>query len=271
MFNNHVRKLVELVFEIFYENIIIFSWPGNKRNEAEDFLKHADFEGIENIIEPFCGTAAISYHIWLKYGDKFNYYLNDNDTILFKLYELMKKETVEEIESKINDIMKKVETKEDWKEALKNKDVYHYIFFNKYSAMARYGFCSLNWHNKRVFKITKVTENFINFIKQPYVNISNNNWFDLFDNYKDDKTALFIFDPPYINVENSFYIDPTLNIYQYFHDNPIENYKSHIYLVLESNWIIKLLFIKNKILLEYNKKYELTKKQTSHLIIYNKN
>jgi len=137
--------------------------------------------------------------------------------------------------------------------------------------MGRISLCPLNWHNKRVFKITKETENFINFIKQPYVNISNNNWFDLFDNCKDDKTALFIFYPPYINVDNSFYIDPTLNIYQYFHDNPIENYKSHIYLVLESIWIIKLLFIKNKILLEYNKKYEVSKKQTSHLIIYNKN
>ena len=33
------------------KNHFIFSWPGNKRNEAEDFLKHADFEGIENIID----------------------------------------------------------------------------------------------------------------------------------------------------------------------------------------------------------------------------
>jgi hypothetical protein len=41
----------------------------------------------------------------------------------------MKTKTVEEIESKINDIIKKVETREDLKEALKNTDVYHYIFF----------------------------------------------------------------------------------------------------------------------------------------------
>lgn len=45
------------------QNHFIFSYPGNKRNEAEEFIKQANFDGVEKIIEPFCGSAAISFYI----------------------------------------------------------------------------------------------------------------------------------------------------------------------------------------------------------------
>jgi hypothetical protein len=74
------------------------------------------------------------------------------------------------------------------------------------------------------------------------VYITNNDWFDIFDKYKDDEKTLFIVDPPYIMACNDFYTDKNLNTYQYFHDNKIENFKSKIYLILEDNWMIRLLF-----------------------------
>ena len=43
---------------------------------------------------------------------------------------------------------------------------------------------------------------------------------------------------------------------------------AYIVLCLEDNWIIKLLF-KDYIKAEYNKKYEMSKKKTTHLIITN--
>ena len=57
-------------------------------------------------------------------------------------------------------------------------------------------------------------------------------------------------------------------MYQYFHDNKIENFKSKLHLILEDNWMIRLLFDKNIISI-YSKKYSVSTKQTNHIIIYN--
>jgi site-specific DNA-adenine methylase len=57
---------------------LYFCYIGNKRNEYKFIEDKFNFDGIENIIEPFCGSAAISFNIWLKHKDRFNYYINDN-------------------------------------------------------------------------------------------------------------------------------------------------------------------------------------------------
>jgi len=76
-------------------------------------------------------------------------------------------------------------------------------------------------------------------------------------------------DPPYISTCNDFYYDHSMNIYEYLYNNKITNEKAKIYLILENIWIIKLLFQHNFILFEYDKKYESSKKQTTHIIISN--
>ena len=45
------------------KNHFIFSYAGNKRNESENILEKINFNNIETIIEPFCGSSAISFHI----------------------------------------------------------------------------------------------------------------------------------------------------------------------------------------------------------------
>lgn len=251
------------------KNHFIFSYTGNKRNEAEDFLNLIDAENVVNIIEPFCGSSAISYNIWKKYGDKFNYYLNDNDAKLYELYNLYKNETIENIINNVNNVISSIKSKEDWKELLKSDhDIYAFIYFKKYSSMGRYGFSSLTFFDKNhTFKINEEAMGFINFIKQPYVHISNDDWFNIFDKYKNDEKSIYIFDPPYINSCNDFYISKNLNVYQYFYDNKIEIFKCKTYLILEDNWIIRLLFMNNNIINSYAKKYELSKKQTTHIVI----
>jgi site-specific DNA-adenine methylase len=258
------------------KNHFLFSYTGNKRNETKNFLDIVKLDNIENIIEPFCGSSALSYSIWLenKDGKALNYYLNDTDERLIQVYNIMKNETIEHIEEKINNIIKTINNKEEWTQKLKSdreaNDIYHFIFFKKYSMMNRYGFYPNDFNTKcKTFKITKETKEFIEFIKQPYVYITNNDWFDVFDKYKDDEKTLFIVDPPYIMSCNDFYTNNNLNMYQYFYDNKIENFKSKIYLILEDNWMIRLLFDKN-VISKYSKKYELSKKQTNHIIIYNK-
>ena len=104
------------------KNHFIFCYSGNKRNETQNFLTNIKLDNIKNIIEPFCGTSAISYSIWLEHKDKFNYYLNDSDKQLIEVYNIMKNETIEEIEENVNEFSKNIKNKDDWFYALKNND-----------------------------------------------------------------------------------------------------------------------------------------------------
>lgn len=256
-----------------YNNHFFISRPGNKRNEAYDFINLVNFDNIKNIIEPFCGSSALSFHIWLKYGNKYNYYLNDNCPLLIELYELFKNDDINNINNEIIKIRDKINNKDDWNQYFKTGEntSYKNLFFQKYSSMGRIGFYPLNRIDiKKVeIKLSKLQQQFVEFIKCPNVYIMCFDWFELFDKYKNDKDTIIIFDPPYINCHNDFYLNKNLNIYQYFFDNKDKLYKSHIYFILEDSWIIRLLFNNYNIIKSYEKKYELSKNTTTHIILYN--
>ncbi len=78
-----------------YGNHFIFPYAGNKRNEFK-YLNNVidDIDNYDTIIEPFCGSSAISFNMWLKYPNK-NFILNDNDKELINLYHLIKNENIE--------------------------------------------------------------------------------------------------------------------------------------------------------------------------------
>ena len=253
-------------------NHFFFAYTGNKRNECDILINNIINNDNElNIIEPFCGSSAISFKIWLmNKNNNFNYYLNDNDNKLIEIYELFKKETIEKINEELQTINNKIRNKEEWNDYYKNgeQNIYKELFFRKYSMFGRMGFYPLNRKINNI-KLTKEQIEFIEFIKLPNVHISNNDWFNIFDIYKNDSKSCFIFDPPYINTFNDFYTNRTLNVYEYFNNNKIEDFKSKIYLVLEDIWIIKLLFQNNKVFETYNKRYEISNRKTNHIIIYN--
>jgi hypothetical protein len=74
-------------------------------------------------------------------------------------------------------------------------------------------------------------------------------------------------DPPYINTCNDNYNNADLNIYEYIYNNDIKKYKSSIICCLENIWMIKLLFKNNNISDPYDKQYQGSKKNTTHIII----
>ena len=252
------------------KNHFIYCYSGNKRNETQNFLNNIKLDNIKNIIEPFCGSSAISFAIWLEHKDAFIYSLNDSDKKLIEVYNIMKNEPIEEIEKNVNEFSKNIKNKDDWLYELKNNDktIYSYIFFKKFSKMSQYGFFPLG-KNLNTFTISKETKQFIEFIKQPYVHIAQGDWFEVFDKFKNEETALFMIDPPYVMSCNDHYVEKNLNVYEYFSNNKIEIFKSKIYLILEDHWILRLIFKNNKILLKYAKQYQINHKQTHHLIIYN--
>ena len=72
------------------KNHFCIGYKGNKREEIKEIIKDIDFTNIKYIVEPFCGTSALSYHLSLLYPNKFKYILNDNNNNLIKLYNIMK-------------------------------------------------------------------------------------------------------------------------------------------------------------------------------------
>lgn len=261
-------------------NHFFTSYIGNKKGEykyIKDFLKLDD---IKNIYEPFCGSSAISFNIWKEHKYKFNYYLNDNDYHLFKLYEYFKNKDINDIIKEFNDIRDTIKNKEDYENLKKqvnfnkvnfniDKDIKYYFFFHKYYAI-RAGLYPINDVDRfKTFNLNKEQLLFIEFIKSPNVFITNEDWSE---NFKDDETNLYIFDPPYILSDNTFYKKINdkeyINVYEYFFNNKIDTFKCKIMFVLENTWIIKLLF-KDFLKYIYNKKYQMTKKNTEHCIITN--
>lgn len=255
-------------------NHFFFRYIGNKRKETNDFNRVYSTNGIKDIYELFCGSSALSFSIWLNYGDKFNYYLNDNSKVLIDIYNTFKNEPLEEIEKKINDIQKTINNKDDWDKTFKEnnfKDVYLNIFFFKYSSFGRTGFYDKpQKYKKKDYSLNKLQQKFLEFIKSPYVHISCSDWSDLFDKHKNDNEASFIFDPPYMQCCNDYYLEKTLNIYEYFSKYKMEDFKSDIYFILEDTWIIRMLFKNNRIITTYDKRYDISNKKTSHIIINNK-
>lgn len=255
-------------------NHFFFKYTGNKRKEAKRLIDKCSFDNTKNIYELFCGSSAISFNIWLIHGDKFNYYLNDNSKMIIDIYNTFKNEPLEEIEKKINDIKKIIQNKDEWNKIFKDnnyQDVYLNIFFLKYSSFCRLGvYDSTLRYLKKDYSLSKLQLKFLEFIKSPNVYIYNNDWFELFDKNKNDEEAIFIFDPPYLDSRNDFYLEKNINIYEYFYKNKMENFKSNIYFILEDIWIIRMLFENNKIIDSYDKKYEISKNRTTHIIIKNK-
>ena len=251
-------------------NHFIYSYPGNKRNEFQ-YLNNVidDIDKYETIIEPFCGSSAISFNIWLNHPNK-KFILNDNNNDLMKVYNLIKNENIETIKNGLLNIKSSIDNKDTFKKFCDNfkknedKDVYEYIYFNKFNCMGMVGL-----YRECKFKdFTKQQYKFFEFIKTANITFMNNDWYDVFKEYSNDEKAFIIFDPPYLLSHNMFYQNYKTNLYEFFCNNNIKQFKAKLILILENNWIIKLLF-KNEKSFIYDKEYQVSRKKTNHIIISN--
>lgn len=109
----------------------------------------------------------------------------------------------------------------------------------------------------------------IDFIRNANIIFLNKDAIGVYDEYKVKKNCLIFLDPPYLSSVNSWYSDPTINIYEHLMDNDINREKATILICLENFWVIRLLF-RGKKFIVYDKKYEISKKKTEHILIINK-
>lgn len=258
------------------KNHFFIGYFGNKRNEVEKIYNEIKDKLIDKeiIIEPFCGSSALSYYIWLNNKDKnYQYILNDNNIFIYQLYLLSKDEEkynifIDELKIMFNDCKNKEDYLKIAKKAKDEEDLKSYIYINKI-----YNIRPGLYPTTREFKVDRIEGMrkvpILDFIRNANIKFTNMDCLDIYNEYKSNNKAFIFLDPPYINAENGFYKNPTFNIYEYICNNEIEKEKAYIVLCLENNWIIKLLF-KNKKSVCYDKRYETTKKITTHIIILNK-
>lgn len=252
------------------KNHFIFGYEGNKREEVEKIYNSLNLDKITTIIEPFCGTSALSYYISTLHPKKYKYILNDNNKILIELYNILQdKEKIKIFEEKINEKAKNCDTKIKYLNEIKNwrTDPADFYICHKIYKI-RHGLYKLDYIYKYIdLNMCPI----VKFLQEEDVTIFNLDAIEIIKN-NDNKKSLIFIDPPYLLSCNEYY--DTLqtkhqNIYEYMHYNEIKKYKCRFVCVIEKNWIIDLLFEKIKNKIEYTKMYQWKKRVTKHLIIRN--
>lgn len=249
------------------KNHFYMSYFGNKRREVERLYELIDFTDITTIIEPYCGTCAMSYYISTK-KEGLKYILNDNNEYLKDMYEIMlDDDKIKKFEDEYTNLFIDMD-KEKYNELVKKKGALYWFLANKYYTL-RYGLYPTP--DRKVSKTINLKSCPIyNFFKNNDITFLTTDGLELYKKYNNCKNNLILLDPPYMESCNTTYKSPTINIYEYLYNNNISNFNSYVILILENNWIIKLLFQNNKTLSIYNKQYETSKKKTEHIIISNR-
>jgi site-specific DNA-adenine methylase len=250
------------------KNHFFMTYFGNKRQEVEEIYKHLNLEGITTIIEPFCGTSAISFYISTKHPKKFKYILNDIDKQLIELYKIcLDEEKFNIFINELNEDYSKIQTREQYLQYI-NKDNLKSYFIKYKIFQLRAG----------IFPIKRMNVDFkyllncpiIQFLRTENVELKNDEATHII-NDNNNKNTLIILDPPYMDTSNSQYNlnCNSQNIYEFLLKNPIKKMKSNIILVLQKNWIIEWLF-KDNHFIYYDKQYVTGKKRlVQHCIISN--
>jgi site-specific DNA-adenine methylase len=251
------------------KNHFYISYTGNKRSEVKTIYDNLNFDNITTIIEPFCGSCAISYYISTLHPKKYKYILNDINNYLKDIYDIIKNNKCEEFENTINNIINKINNKEDYMGIIKNNNLYGWYIKNHIYKITP-GLFPDNFNKEKKNSVKLSNYLIYNFFINEDIIFTTENGLDCYLKYKNDIFNMIIFDPPYLNSCNDFYEEKNVNIYEYINNNNIINEICKIYLILENSWIIKLLFRLNIICEEYDKKYITGKKRkTTHIIIKN--
>lgn len=255
-------------------NHFYISYFGNKRSEVQYIYDLLDLSNITTIIEPFCGSCAISYYIWTLNPGKFKYVFNDNDKYLKMMYDIIIDDIkVKEFNITINEMLKTVNNKEDYRNLIKDDNIYSWFIKNKIFRI-RPGLYNneINYKESNINILNSPICDF--FIKEKdnitFTDIDAN---DIYIKYKDNENNILILDPPYLTANNSFYAHPSVDIFNYLFKNSINNEKAYIYLIIGESFIMDKIFegIKK---ISYEKKYNNSVRghvnKTTHMILYNK-
>lgn len=272
------------------KNHFYTSYAGNKRNEVERIYETINFDNIDTIVEPYCGSCALSYYIWSLNKDKnYKYVLNDADPYLIPIFKSIIEGTYEELENSVNEIRERVyskvydnfdEAKKIYLSYFKSDNLAGRLFCKKYMKL-REGMMPTGRDLPRLKKEFKFSDYPIfYFLRDADIELHNDDANRIINKY-DNSNAFIFLDPPYLGSCNNFYArgaDKELeNAYLPLYEKGLKNYNCKILLCHELNWFFRLMF-KEYINEDekYSKRYEINlgsnykrKNDTNHICIKN--
>jgi site-specific DNA-adenine methylase len=116
------------------KNHFFIGYAGNKRQEVNKIYEHLDLNKIDTIIEPFCGTSAMSFYIASLHPKKFKYILNDYDNKLIELYKIsLDEEAFKILCNELNEDYSKIITKNQYLEYIKKDNLKAYLIKKRFT------------------------------------------------------------------------------------------------------------------------------------------
>lgn len=255
------------------KNHFVFSYAGNKRSEVEqlyyDITERVDLYDMEYIVEPFCGTSAMSYYIHTLHPMEFKYVLNDNNKHLIELYNILKSERLTKIF--IDEIMHLIRNidKEKHYRLIREDTVWGWYIKNKVFKF-RFGTYPSDPHQVELIKLSISRMNecpIINFLRTEDITFRNTDAVDIMKEYGANDKAFIFLDPPYKGTYNHYYLCYNFDIYDFLVKNNINDMTARIFLALEDTEFVRDNFKKNYLYEPYVKIYGITNKKTNHVLI----
>ena len=252
------------------KNHFLFPWAGNKRTEVYDIVPKFNLEGIDTIIEPFCGTSAISVYLSLLYPLRFKYILNDNDERLIELYKTIRDlNELKYLENEINRIIcdKDFGAEMYYKYTSQDNMVSYILARTVY-------FLRIGMWDKSKGQPRKNPKDYANkaitkFIHNENVELYNKQAIDIIKDNVDNEKCIIYLDPPYLKTPNKFYyknINNFEDIYTYL--STLKDIKCKIYLSVLFNEQLICKLNNFNILHTYDKSYNWgAQKIKSHILM----
>ena len=211
------------------KNHFVFGYAGNKRREVGKIVPYMNLEDVTTIVEPFCGTSALSCYLSQLYPNKFIYRLNDNDDRLIELYYLLQcPDKTKQLEDEYNDCIKNI-NKEIYDSIVKEGKMLGFILARKHYYRRVGNWCSNKHPTQGHFCDTPI----VKFLRNETVEISNIDGEAVMKEYMISPTTIIYLDPPYLKTANKDYYSKQNNlfgIYKYLECYDIKNYKCQLYL-----------------------------------------
>jgi site-specific DNA-adenine methylase len=264
-----------------------FPYNGNKRREIK-YVDEAVTQLIESgqinkIVEPFCGSGALSFFFFKKYGDRLEYHLNDNDDMLVKFLHEVKRNGSRQFFEYVNTQCEGL-TVERFKEIIaigkEGRSMPEWFFSYKVYGTRQYMPPIIGGKRKYGGYQHSKYENMDAFFGSDSVHLTHGDYEDILEKFKDDPKALIFIDPPYMDSYNRDYMSHKgngLNKDREMRDMTkvyvdiaelLENDVAKVLTIQNSNHITRRLY-RGYLKKEYGKLYTLTRKRTNHAIFCN--
>lgn len=257
------------------KNHFVIPYTGNKRCEVEEIYEHLDLADVETIVEPFCGSSAMSFYIASKNPKKFKYILNDLNKDLQTLYKAMKDEQkwrffcvmIEIFVNCWNKRMPNADKRRYYKDVIDTRGAVSYFISQKFYVF-RSGLAPMSKSDiPKNLNLSFLKAPILSFMKNEDVTVTCGDAVELIKLNK--KNHLYLLDPPYVLTNNSFYNSGDtagdFNVYEY-----LSTCEPHMnkFLIVEDTWIMRGLFRNGTLVHTYEKNYTgLRKKKSKHIIV----